>query len=140
MVYITRRERFSSAHKLENIKLSNEENNNIFGPCYNIHGHNYELFVTVKGNVNQKTGFVTNLKDLDKLLKSLVISKLDHQIINDVSFMKNKIASTENVCIAVWEELYEPIKKNLNCELFCIKILETENNIFEYFGNKKEKK
>ena len=139
MVYITRRERFSSAHKLENIKLSNEENNNIFGPCYNIHGHNYELFVTVKGNVNQKTGFVTNLKDLDKLLKSLVISKLDHQIINDVSFMKNKIASTENVCIAVWEELYEPIKKNLNCELFCIKILETENNIFEYFGNKKEK-
>ena len=140
MVYITRRERFSSAHKLENIKLSNEENNNIFGPCYNIHGHNYELFVTVKGSVNQKTGFVTNLKDLDKLLKSLVISKLDHQIINDVSFMKNKIASTENVCIAVWEELYEPIKKNLNCELFCIKILETENNIFEYFGNKKEKK
>jgi len=139
MVYITRRERFSSAHKLENIKLSNEENNNIFGPCYNIHGHNYELFVTVKGNINQKTGFVTNLKDLDKLLKSLVISKLDHQIINDVSFMKNKIASTENVCIAVWEELYEPIKKNLNCELFCIKILETENNIFEYFGNKKEK-
>ena len=139
MVYITRRERFSSAHKLENIKLSNEENNNIFGPCCNIHGHNYELFVTVKGNINQKTGFVTNLKDLDKLLKSLVISKLDHQIINDVSFMKNKIASTENVCIAVWEELYEPIKKNLNCELFCVKILETENNIFEYFGNKKEK-
>ena len=139
MVYITRRERFSSAHKLENIKLSNEENNNIFGPCYNIHGHNYELFVTVKGNINQKTGFVTNLKDLDKLLKSLVISKLDHQIINDVSFMKNKIASTENVCIAIWEELYEPIKKNLNCKLFCIKILETENNVFEYFGNKKEK-
>ena len=137
MVYITRRERFSSAHKLENIKLSNEENNNIFGSCYNIHGHNYELFVTVKGNVNQKTGFVTNLKDLDKLLKSLVISKLDHQIINDVSFMKNKIASTENVCIAIWEELYEPIEKNLNCKLFCVKILETENNIFEYFGNKK---
>ena len=137
MVYITRRERFSSAHKLENIKLSNEENNNIFGPCYNIHGHNYELFVTVKGEVSQKTGFVTNLKDLDKLLKSLVISKLDHQIINDVSFMKNKIASTENVCIAIWEELYEPIKKNLNCELFCVKVLETENNIFEYFGNKK---
>ena len=139
MVYITRRERFASAHKLENVKLSNEENNNIFGPCYNIHGHNYELFVTVKGEVSQKTGFVTNLKDLDKLLKSLVISKLDHQIINDVSFMKNKIASTENVCIAIWEELYEPIKKNLNCELFCVKILETENNIFEYFGNKKEK-
>ena len=137
MVYITRRERFASAHKLENVKLSNEENNNIFGPCYNIHGHNYELFVTVKGEVSQKTGFVTNLKDLDKLLKSLVISKLDHQIINDVSFMKNKIASTENVCIAIWEELYEPIKKNLNCELFCVKVLETENNIFEYFGNKK---
>tara|TARA_B100001250_G_C19696536_1_gene742805 strand:- start:396 stop:809 length:414 start_codon:yes stop_codon:yes gene_type:complete len=137
MVYITRRERFSSAHKLENIKLSNTENNDLFGPCYNIHGHNYELFVTVKGEINPKTGFVTNLKDLDKLLKSLVISKLDHKIINNVSFMKDKIASTENVCIAIWKELDEPIKKNLNCELFKIKILETENNIFEYFGDKK---
>ena len=135
MVSITRRERFSSAHKLENKKLSTKENNDTFGPCYNMHGHNYELFVTVKGKVNPKTGFVANLKDLKKILNFYVISKLDHQLINEVNFMKDKIASTENVCIAIWEELYEPIKNKLNCKLFSVKILETENNIFEYFGN-----
>ena len=63
-----------------------------------------------------------------------MISKLDHQFINDVSFMKGKISSTENVCIAIWNELEKPIKDKLNCELFCVKVLETENNIFEYFG------
>ena len=136
MIHITRRERFSSAHKLENKNLSHKENCDIFGACYNVHGHNYELFVTVRGKVNPKTGFITNLKDLKKLLKKLIISKLDHQVINEVSFMKNKIASTENVCIAIWEEIYQPIKNELNCELFCVKVLETENNIFEYFGNK----
>tara|TARA_B100001029_G_C15038255_1_gene441697 strand:- start:1083 stop:1493 length:411 start_codon:yes stop_codon:yes gene_type:complete len=136
MIHITRRERFSSAHKLENKSLSHKENCNIFGACYNVHGHNYELFVTVRGKVNPKTGFITNLKDLKKLLKKLIISKLDHQVINEVSFMKNKIASTENVCIAIWEEIYQPIKNELNCELFCVKVLETENNIFEYFGKK----
>lgn len=134
MVFITRRERFSSAHKLENKNLSTKENNDTFGSCYNMHGHNYELFVTVKGKVDPKTGFVANLKDLKKILKSHVISKLDHKLINEVNFMKDKIASTENVCIAIWEELYKPIKNKLNCELFCVKVLETENNIFEYFG------
>ena len=136
MVFITRRERFSSAHKLENKKLSTKENNDTFGSCYNTHGHNYEIFVTIKGEVNPKTGFVANLKDLKKILNSYIISKLDHQLINEVNFMKDKIASTENVCIAIWEELYEPIKNKLNCELFSVKILETENNIFEYFGKK----
>ena len=134
MVFITRRERFSSAHKLENKNLSTKENNDIFGSCYNMHGHNYELFVTVKGKVDPKTGFVANLKDLKKILKSHVISKLDHKLLNEVNFMKDKVASTENVCIAIWEELCKPIKNKLNCELFCVKVLETENNIFEYFG------
>ena len=134
MVYITRRERFSSAHKLENKNFNIEKNTSIFGSCYNMHGHNYELFVTVKGEVDKETGFVTNLKDLKKILKSYVISKLDHQFINDVSFMKGKISSTENVCIAIWNELEKPIKDKLNCELFCVKVLETEKYIFEYFG------
>ena len=136
MVFITRRERFSSAHKLENKKLSNKENNDTFGSCYNMHGHNYELFVTIKGEVNPKTGFVANLKDLKKIINFYVVSKLDHQLINEVDIMKDKIASTENVCIAIWDELYEPIKNTLNCELFSVKVLETENNIFEYFGKK----
>ena len=101
-----------------------------------MHGHGYELFVTIKGEITKNSGFVSNLKDLSSLIKLLIIDKLDHRIINDASFMKNKIASTENLCIGIWKELFEPIKQNLKCELFCIKIMETENNIFEYFGPK----
>ena len=134
IIYLTRRERFSGAHKLENINLKEEENKKIFGQCNNLHGHNYYLFVTVKGNVQKRNGFVCNLKDLSVLIKHYIIEKLDHKIINEVDFMKNKIASTENLCVCIWNELENKINSQLNCQLHCIKILETENNTFEYFG------
>ena len=134
-MYITRRERFSSAHRLYNPKMNSKNNAELFGKCYELHGHNYQLFVTVTGSLKKESGFVLDLKDLKKIIHTKIIDKLDHKVINDADFMKDKIASTENVCIAIWEELYEPIKNKLNCELFSVKILETENNIFEYFGN-----
>ena len=132
-MFITRRERFSSAHKLINPKLSNKENQDVFGKCFTIHGHNYELFVTVTGSINKKSGFVMDLKDLKALIHTKVINKLDHKYINEVPFMTGRISSTENLCIAIWEELEEPIK-NLGGKLYKIKITETENNYFEYFG------
>ena len=84
MLYLTRRERFSAAHKLWREDWSKEENDATFGKCSNPnwHGHNYELFVTVKGQVNPETGFVINLKDLRKLLKEKVINQLDHKNIS----------------------------------------------------------
>ena len=130
---ITRRERFSSAHKLENIGLKSEENKQIFGKCNKLHGHNYEIFVTVEGEINNNSGFVIDLKDLKKVMQEKVIKKLDHQLINDVDFMKNKIATTENLCISIWNELEKPIKL-LGAQLYKIKINETENNFFEYYG------
>ena len=133
-IYLTRRERFSAAHKLKNLNISEKENEKTFGKCLNLHGHNYVLFVTVKGEPKEKDGFVCDLKELSSVLKKYIINKLDHQFINEVDFMKGKIASTENLCISIWEELEININSELHCQLHCVKIYETENNIFEYFG------
>jgi len=136
MIYITRKEHFNAAHKLFRADWSDEKNMEIFGKCSNPnwHGHNYDLFVTVKGEPNPSTGFVIDLKLLSKLIKSLVIDKLDHKNINiDVDFMQGKMASTEILTIAIWEQLVDSIKKE-GSELHSIKLYETENNFVEYFG------
>ena len=98
MIYLTRRERFNAAHKLYNESWSAEKNAEVFGKCANTnwHGHNYELFVTVKGEINETTGFLVDLKELSDILKVKVVEPLDHKNINlDVPFMKGKMASTE---------------------------------------------
>jgi len=136
MIYITRRERFNAAHRLFKADFSDEKNLDIFGKCSNPnwHGHNYELYVTVKGNVNSETGFLINLKELSKIINSLIIDKIDHKNINiEVSFMQNKLASTENLAIAIWEEIQQPIN-DLGAELHCVKLFETEYNYVEYYG------
>tara|TARA_B100000513_G_scaffold85276_1_gene35256 strand:- start:965 stop:1378 length:414 start_codon:yes stop_codon:yes gene_type:complete len=136
MVYITRRERFNAAHMLWNYNWNEQKNIEVFGKCANKnwHGHNFELFVTVKGEVNTKTGFVVNLKDLAKIIQEKVIDKLDHKNLNlDVDFMKDKMASTEVLAIAIWQELEANIMQ-LGATLHCIKVQETENNFVEYFG------
>ncbi len=136
MVYLTRRERFNAAHRLFREEWSDEKNLEVFGKCSNPrwHGHNYVLFVTVKGEINPKVGYVVNLKTLSELIRSRVIEKLDHRNINlEVDFMKGKIASTENIAIAIWEEL-DPHIRQLGVELHRIRIEETENNFVEYFG------
>ena len=132
-MYITRRERFSSAHRLLNHNLSELDNKKIYDKCFELHGHNYELFVTISGEINEKTGFVVDLKDLKSIIIDKVINKLDHKYINDVDFMKQKITTTENLCVQVWLEIEQPIT-NLGGTLYKIKIQETENNYFEYFG------
>lgn len=136
MVYITRRERFCAAHKLSRSDWDATKNMEVFGPCSNPnwHGHNFELYVTVKGEVNPETGFVVNLKDLSPLIKERVINKLDHKNINiDVDFMQGKMASTEVLAIEIWKQLEESILA-MGSKLHCIKIQETENNFVEYFG------
>ena len=108
----------------------------IFGKCSNPnwHGHNYELFVTVKGEINKETGFLVNLKRLSRIIRENVISQLDHKNINlEVEFMKGKLASTENLSVGIWEEL-EPHIKQLSAELHCVKVTESENNFVEYYG------
>lgn len=136
MIYITRRERFNAAHRLYREDFSDEQNLEVFGKCSNPkwHGHNYELFVTVKGEINKETGFLVNLKQLSKVIREKVIVQLDHKNINlEVEFMKGKLASTENLAVGIWEELEQSVK-SLGAELHCVKVTESENNFVEYFG------
>lgn len=137
MVFITRKERFNSAHKLFKQEWSDEKNLEVFGKCSNPnwHGHNYELFVTVKGTINPETGFVIDLKFLSQLIKANVIDKLDHRNINiDVDFMQGRMASTEVLAVAIWEQI-EPSINEHGCALHSVKLFETENNFVEYFGS-----
>jgi len=136
MIYITRRERFNAAHKLFRQEWSDEHNLEIFGKCSNPnwHGHNYELYVTVKGEINPETGFVIDLKELKKIITVYVTNELDHRNINlDVDFMKGKMASTEVLAVTIFEVL-KPHVENLGAILHSIKLYETENNFVEYFG------
>jgi len=136
MVYITRRERFSAAHKLAHNDWSDEKNYETFGKCSNPnwHGHNYILWVTVKGEPNPSTGFVVDLSEVGDIIKERVIQHVDHKNLNlDVPFTKHLMTSTENLAIAIWDELKHPIAE-LGAELHCVKISETENNYVEYFG------
>lgn len=136
MIYLTRRERFCAAHRMFREDWSDEKNLQVFGKCSNPnwHGHNYVLWVTVKGDLSEENGFVMNINILKKVILEKVISKVDHKNINlDVDFMKGKIATTENLAVAIWDELKSAIE-NEGAHLHCIKIEETENNSIEYYG------
>jgi 6-pyruvoyltetrahydropterin/6-carboxytetrahydropterin synthase len=136
MIYITRKEHFNAAHKLARPDWSDEKNLEVFGKCANAnwHGHNYTLYITVKGEVNPKTGYVVNLKELSNVIRDKVTDKLDHKNLNlDVDFLKDKMASTENVAIAIWEQIEKEVT-GMGCNLHCVKLYETENNFVEYYG------
>ena len=136
IVHITRRERFSAAHKLARADWSAEMNAATFGKCSNPnwHGHNYELWVTVKGEPSPETGFVIDLSALGRALHEHVVRHLDHKNIDlDVPFMKGRLSSTENLAVAIWEQIKVPVE-TLGCVLHCVKVQETENNHVEYFG------
>ena len=136
MIYLTRRERFSAAHRMFREDWSDEKNNMIFGKCSNPkwHGHNYVLWVTVRGEMSQDLGFVMNITTLKQIMLDKVINKLDHKNINmEVDFMKGKIATTENLAVAIWDELKPAVEKE-GVILHCVKIEETENNTIEYYG------
>lgn len=135
MVYLTRRERFNAAHKLYNPNWSEEKNIEVFGKCSNKnwHGHNFTLYVTVKGKPNPETGFIMNVKELSRIINESIIDKLDHANLNlDVDFIPDNISpTTENLVVLIWQQL-EPLITE--CKLHCVKLCETENIYCEYFG------
>ena len=137
MIYLTRRERFNAAHRVYREEWTDEKNLEVFGSCSNPnwHGHNYNLFVTVKGEIKPDLGYVTDLKSLSRLIHETIIVKLDHKNINlEVEFMRGKVASSENMVKAIWHEM-ETRVKDLGVELHRIKLEESENNFVEYYGN-----
>uniref|UniRef100_A0A0N4ZN83 6-pyruvoyl tetrahydrobiopterin synthase n=1 Tax=Parastrongyloides trichosuri TaxID=131310 RepID=A0A0N4ZN83_PARTI len=134
IVYLKRTETFSSAHRLNSTKLSEQENKEIYSKCNNPngHGHNYEVTVTLRGPLNETTGMVYNLSDLKNEMK-YVVEMLDHKNLDkDVSYFKEVVSTTENLTIFFWKEM----KKNMQNSdlLYEVEIKETNKNIFSYKG------
>jgi 6-pyruvoyltetrahydropterin/6-carboxytetrahydropterin synthase len=135
MLYLTRVEHFNAAHKLYNPAWSREQNEAVFGKCANEnwHGHNYELFVTIKGEPDADTGFLFDVKKLSNIIKEHVLELLDHKNLNmDVAFLKDKMCSTENLAIGIWNQLLPHLPPGV--VLHCIKLYETPRIYVEYFG------
>ncbi len=126
MVYLTRIEHFNAAHRLFNPDWSTEQNLSVFGKCANNnwHGHNYELYVTIKGQPDPDTGFVFDVKKLSQLIVEHVIEKLDHKNLNlDVPFLAGQMCSTEVLAVGIWNQLAAHLPPGV--QLHCVKLYET---------------
>jgi 6-pyruvoyltetrahydropterin/6-carboxytetrahydropterin synthase len=133
-VTVTRRLHFSAAHRVHNPELSDEENRRTFGKCNNPnwHGHNYILDVSVKGPLDEKTGYVIDLSRVKEIVESHVVSKVDHRNLNlEVDFLRDVIPTTENVVVAFWRVLEPALRP---ARLTRLVLWETVNNYVEYDG------
>ncbi len=133
MIYITRREHFSSSHILHNKQLGTEVNREIFGKCNNFHGHNYYLEVTLAGEPDANSGYVMDLKKLKAIINENVINIVDHQFLNELEIFKGIIPTTENMAVVFWNILSKKINLD-NAKLYSIRLFETEKNFVEYKG------
>jgi 6-pyruvoyltetrahydropterin/6-carboxytetrahydropterin synthase len=129
-----RRYRFSASHRLHSEHLTEDENWHIYGKCNNPygHGHNYVVEVLVSGDVDPATGMIANLADLDGFVEREVLAPFDHKSLNeDVAAFRDKVPTTENLCI----EIFERLKTFPRAKLERVRVEETGNNSFEYAGD-----
>ena len=134
MVYLTRKAEFSASHYYHNPDLSPEENQRIFGKCNNPngHGHNYTLEVTVKGEVDPRSGFVVDLKQLKEVLNREVLDAMDHRFLNkEVPEFSTRIPTTENLAIAIWQRLVSKLHK---AKLHRVRVYETPDLFVDFYG------
>lgn len=132
-----RRYRFSASHRLHTAQLSEAENYRVFGKCSNPHGHghNYVVEVSVSGDVDPATGMIANLADLDAFVERRVLEEFDHKSLNeDVSAFHEKVPTTENLCI----EIFQRLKSFPKAKLERVRVEETGKNSFEYAGDNLE--
>lgn len=137
MVYLTREEHFSAAHRLSISEWSEEKNKAVFGKCanQNFHGHNFLIKVTVKGEPDPQTGFSMNVTDLSDIMKDKIIERFDHKNLNlDVPDFLTRQPTCENLCIVIWELLEEEITKNTNALLHQVRVYETPRMYVDYYG------
>lgn len=135
ILHLTRKEHFNAAHRLWNPNWSEEKNYATFGICANphFHGHNFDLYVTVKGTPNPETGCVIDLKILKVIIRKTVIDELDHKNLNlDVPWLSHCIPSIENIAIAAWDRIAVELPEGV--QLHKITLWETINNFVEYYG------
>jgi 6-pyruvoyltetrahydropterin/6-carboxytetrahydropterin synthase len=131
--YLTRRYMFSASHRLHSEEMTADENQAVYGKCNNPygHGHNYNIEITVSGPVDQQTGMVCNLVDLDGFVQREILERFDHQNLNLLLEFAGAVPTTENLCISI----YEIVKRGFSAaHLERVRIEETMMNSFEYFG------
>jgi 6-pyruvoyltetrahydropterin/6-carboxytetrahydropterin synthase len=134
MVYLTRKAEFSASHYYHNPVFTAEENRRVFGKCNNSngHGHNYTLEVTVKGEVDGRSGFVVDLKQLKETMSREVLEALDHRFLNkEVPEFLTRIPTTENLAIAIWERLWPKLKA---AQLHRVRVYETPDLFVDFYG------
>jgi len=134
MIYLTRRAEFSASHYYHSPALSSEENRRLYGKCNNPHGHghNYVLEVTVRGQVDVRSGMVVDLKQLKEVLHLEVLDVLDHRFLNEeVPVFRHLIPTTENLAVEIWRMLES---KLAFCTLDRIRLYETPDLYVDYFG------
>lgn len=130
-VRVTKRVQFAAGHQLGSPELSQEENRRVFGDCSRLHGHNYDLEVTVEGEVDHRTGFVIDFRDLKRRIRELAIDEIDHRHLNDVEWLEGANPTAENLAVAIWERLSGRLD---GAELVRVKLWETDRSIAEYRG------
>jgi 6-pyruvoyltetrahydropterin/6-carboxytetrahydropterin synthase len=136
MPFLTKQYKFCAAHRYWNPNWDESKNLEIFGEDVKIHGHNYILDVTVSGEVDPDSGFIVNIKELNEVVKSKIISVLDHsQIEKDVDWFKGKQPSTENLVIFIWEQIESSLDREV--VLYSIKLRETPTIYTTYYGPNK---
>jgi 6-pyruvoyltetrahydropterin/6-carboxytetrahydropterin synthase len=134
IVTVTRRMTFNAAHRVHNPALSDLETARQIGKCNNPtwHGHNYVLEISVRGPVDETTGYVMDLAHLREVARREIIEKVDHRNMNiDVDFMRGVIPTTENLAVACWRILAPVLEP---AQLQRIRLWESENNMVEYTG------
>lgn len=130
IINITRKASFSAAHVLNSNKFDTKTNKEIYGKCNNEHGHNYEIEITVKSEINPDTGMLMNFDDLKKILHNSVIKKVDHKHLNkDVDDFKTLVPTAENMAYIFWQWLKPEL-----ANLYEIKLSETKNSFVIYRG------
>ena len=136
MVYLTRKAEFSASHYYHNPDFTPEENRRVFGKCNNPngHGHNYTLEVTVKGEVDPRSGFVVDLKQLKDIMHREVLDAMDHRFLNkEVSEFLTKVPTTENLAIAIWQRLESKLQQ---AHLHRVRVYETPDLFVDFYGEK----
>ena len=129
---ITKVYHFCAAHQYGHSEWSDEKNWEVFGPDAKVHGHNYELHVTVTADIKPETGFVVDLGELSEIVNKYVLNKLDHsQFDKDLPWFDDKQPSSENLVIFIWNEITKQLK---NAKLHRIRIVETPTIYTDYFG------
>ena len=129
---VYRKEHFNAAHRLNNPQLSADENAELYGKCNNpnYHGHNYEVVVKVTGDIDLRTGYVTDTKALSQIIKENITDRLDHKNLNlDVPELKDTNPTTENIAVFIYNSLRNKINPQFDLKIF---LYETERNFVEY--------